>query len=55
MLMLSGTNAQSMSPASLKKIQNEAARIVTGATKLVSIKAAYSVTMNIFRKILFYF
>ena len=30
-----------MSPKNLKKIQNEAARIVTGATKFVSLEALY--------------
>ena len=44
MLMLSGTIAQSMNPTSLKKNQNEAARIVTGATKLVSIYALLTET-----------
>ena len=44
MLMLSGTIAQSMNPTSLKKNQNEAARIVTGATKLVSINALLTET-----------
>ena len=44
MLMLSGKIAQSMNPTSLKKNQNEAARIVTGATKLVSINALLTET-----------
>ena len=35
--MLFGTTASSMKQMSWKKIQNEAARIVTGAIKLVSI------------------
>ena len=44
MLMLSGTFAKSINPTSLTKIQNEAARIVTGATKLMSINALLTET-----------
>ena len=39
--MSSGTTAPSTSPMNWKKIQNEAARIVTGATKLVSLQSLY--------------
>ena len=42
--MLFGTIAHNMNPTSLKKNQNEAARIVMGATKLVSINALLTET-----------
>ena len=43
MLLLLRTIARNMNPTSLKN-QNEAARIVMGATKLVSINALHSET-----------
>ena len=39
-----GTTALSKSPMNWKKIQNEAARIVMGATKLVSLHSLYTDT-----------
>ena len=44
MLMLSVTIVHSVNQTSLKKNQNDAARIVTGATKLVSINALLTET-----------
>ena len=42
--MLSGTSVPNTKRTSLEQIQNEAARIVTGATKLVSIQSLRSET-----------
>ena len=39
--MLSGTTAQTMRSKNLTKVQTEAARIVTGATKLVYLHALF--------------
>ena len=39
MLMLFGTIVYVMNPTSIRKIQNEAARLVMGAAKLISINA----------------
>ena len=44
MQMLFGITVQNMNQRTLKKIKNEAARIVTGATKLVSIESLLSET-----------